>query len=139
MSAEPQKTRVIVYAEDDLVTLTAYKNRLEQEGFEVKGARDGVEAMKIMNASVPDLVLLDLQLPRINGGDVLKFIRTNPKLKAVPVVILSTNSIVDVPHEPYLEHADRQLIKENCTFPELLGVIQELLGTGPRDPAAPIG
>jgi len=127
MSINVQKTKTIVYADDDLVTLTAYKNRLEREGFEVKTARDGVEAMKIMSMSVPDLVILDLEMPKFNGGEVLKFIRTTASLNAVPVVILSTNSIVDAAQEHFLEHANKRLLKVDCNFPTLLRTIQGLL------------
>jgi len=118
----------IVYAEDNPVTLAAYKNRLEQEGFRVRAARDGVEAMRVMSQCVPDLVILDLEMPKFNGGEVLKFIRTNESLKVVPVVILSTNTIVDATQEHFLEHANKRLLKANCNFPILLKTIQELLG-----------
>jgi chemosensory pili system protein ChpA (sensor histidine kinase/response regulator) len=130
MSINFHNTKTIVYAEDDLVTLTAYKNRLEQEGFEVKAARDGVEAMRIMSMCVPDLVILDLEMPKFNGGEVLKFIRTNASLKTVPVVILSTNSIVDASQEHFLEHANKRLLKMDCDFAKLFQTIQDLLDGG---------
>lgn len=142
MDAKNQKLRAIVYAEDDKVTLTAYKNRLEQAGFEVKTARDGVEAVRILTQCVPDLVILDLEMPKFNGGEVLRFLRRDARLKAVPVVTLSTNSVVDVSQDAILELADRRLLKMNCTFPVLLKTIQELVGPSlPEDsaPAKPAG
>jgi len=125
------KAKTILYVEDDPVVLTAYCHRLEREGFSVESAKDGLEAMKILLRLVPDLVVLDLMLPKFDGAEVLKFIQANPRLKTVPVIILSTNSIVDADEEYVLEGASRRLIKDRCTFPMLLEAIQNLLAETP--------
>lgn len=121
------EAKTILYVEDDSVVLTAYRNRLEQEGFQVDTAQDGLEAMKLLSMLVPDLVILDLMLPKINGAEVLKYIRSHPRLKAVPVIILSTNSFINLSQEQVLESANKRFIKDNCTFPMLLQAIHELL------------
>ena len=72
-------------------------------------------------------MLLDLMMPRFNGEEVLQFIRDNPRLATVPVIILSTNSIRDLAQEHVLEKADRRLIKSRCTSETLLEAIQYLL------------
>ncbi len=122
----------ILYVEDDLVVRAAYGNRLRQEGFHIEPAQDGLEAMKLLSALTPDLVLLDLLLPRFTGEDVLKFIHSQPRLKSVPVIILSTNSINDAGQESLLEQANRRLIKSVCTFPMLLQAIHEVLNGTPE-------
>jgi CheY-like chemotaxis protein len=124
--------RTILYVEDDPVVQVAYGNRLRQEGFRIEPAQDGLEAMKLLLALTPDLVLLDLLLPKFTGEDVLKFIHSQPRLKSVPVIILSTNSIVDATQEPLLEQADRRLIKSICTFPMMLQAIHEALNGTPE-------
>ena len=121
------KVRTILYAEDDQVVLTVYKKRLEKAGFHVIPARDGLEAIKNLSIFVPDLVLLDLMMPKFNGEEVLQFISSNPRFVKVPVIILSTNSIRDVAQEHLLEHADKRLIKSRCTSESLLEAIQYLL------------
>ena len=121
------KGRTILYAEDDLVVLTVYKKRLEAAGFQVIAARDGLEAIKSLSIFVPDLVLLDLMMPRFSGEEVLQFIRDNTRLASVPVIILSTNSIRDLAQEHILEKADKRLIKSRCTSETLLEAIQYLL------------
>jgi CheY-like chemotaxis protein len=73
------------------------------------------------------LVLLDLVLPRFDGVEVLKFIRANERLKAVPVIIFSTNSIIDSQDEPVLEGASRRLIKSQCSPPLMLLAIRDTL------------
>lgn len=125
------KTKTILYVEDDPVVLMAYRHRLEAEGYSVESARDGLEAMKILLRLVPDLVVLDLMLPKFDGAEVLKFMQANPCLKTVPVIILSTNSIVDADEEYVLEGANRRFIKDQCTFPMVLEAIQKLLAETP--------
>jgi CheY-like chemotaxis protein len=127
MNMDTSVSKTILYVEDDLVALTAYRNRLLQEGFYVESAKDGLEAMKLLSLFVPDLVVLDLMLPKFNGVDVLKFIQSNPHLKTVPVIVLSTNSIIDAAQESMLERADKRLIKDLCTFPMMLQAIHEAL------------
>ena len=89
--------------------------------------------MKILLRLVPDLVVLDLMLPRFDGGEVLKFMQANPRLKTVPVIILSTNSIIDADEEYVLESASRRFIKGQCTFPMVLEAIQKLLAEAPAN------
>ena len=123
--------KTILYIEDDPVVQMAYRQRLEQEGFSVESAKDGLEAMKVLLRQVPDLVVLDLMLPRFDGGEVLKFMQANARLKAVPVIILSTNSILDADEEYILEGASRRFIKGQCTIPMVLDAIQKLLAAAP--------
>ena len=134
------KAKTILYVEDDPVVLTAYRHRLEQEGFSVEPAKDGLEAMRILLRLIPDLVLLDLMLPKFDGAEVLKFMHANPRLKAIPVIILSTNSIIDADEEYVLEGAHRRFLKDHCTFPMVLQAIQQLLAEAPaKDKALPDG
>lgn len=121
------RSKKILYVEDDLVTLTAYQKRLQQEGFAVEAACDGIQAMNILRQREPDLVLLDLVLPKFDGEDVLKFIYSVPRLSRIPVIILSTNSAICLKNEPLLEKANGHLLKHDCTFQKLLGEIEKVL------------
>ncbi len=76
---------------------------------------------------MPDLVVLDLMLPKFSGADVLKFTQSNPRLKSVPVIILSTSSISDPAEEYMLERAHKRLLKDSCTPAILLQAVRELL------------
>lgn len=129
MDGNPSKT--ILFVEDDVVVLTAYRNKLEREGFRVAPAADGVEAMKQLMLSVPDVVILDLMLPKVNGVDVMKYIRKTPRLQNVPVIVLSTNSIIDGKSDLILESAQRRLIKDTCTPAAILTAIQDVLQPAP--------
>lgn len=141
--ARAANAKNILFIEDNPVVLTAYRNRLQTAGFHIQPAHDGLEAMKILSRLVPDLVILDLLLPKFNGVEVLRYIQSNPRFKAVPVIILSTNSIIETTDDEVLEKADKRLLKKSCTPAVLLQTIQKLLaggfaaeqpdGTGPTD------
>jgi CheY-like chemotaxis protein len=119
--------RTILYIEDDPIILMAYRTRLVQEGFQVVPAMDGLAAMRLLTQLVPDVVILDLMLPKFNGEEILKFIRANPKIAKTPVILLSTNSIIDAKSEPVLETAHRRLIKDTCTPAIMLEAIRSAL------------
>lgn len=122
----PLTQKSILYIEDDLVVLTAYRDRLRKEGFDVEGTLDGMEAMKILSARDFDLIILDLMLPRFSGEELLRAIRSNPRLKKIPVLIFSTN--LESVAEPVEALADRFLLKGHCSFAAMLQNIYDLLG-----------
>jgi CheY-like chemotaxis protein len=123
--------KVVLFIDDDPVVLMAYRTRLVQAGFQVEPARDGVEAMRQLALAAPDVIILDLMLPKFNGVEIMSFIRGNAKIKNTPVIVLSTNSIIDANGEPMLETAQRRLIKETCTPAVLIDAINEVLGNAP--------
>ena len=131
-SATPAKARTIVYVEDNPVVLMAYRNRLERDGFLVEPVPDGLEAIKLLSRQAPDVVILDLMLPKFSGVEVLKFIRSHSHLDAVSVIILSTNSIIDPADEPVLERANKRLLKGSCTPAIMAQAIHELLASPPN-------
>lgn len=122
-----QAPKTILYAEDDAVTATAFKKRLEREGFNVEIASDGLETLKLLHTCKPDLLLLDLMLPKFSGEEVLKFLVSNPSLGHIPVILLSTNSILTAANETLLDKAEKRLLKHDCTFQKLLAAIDEVL------------
>ena len=129
--AQPGKPKTIVFIEDNTVVLTAYRHRFQAAGFAVKTAQDGLEAMKLLSQIVPDVIVLDLMLPKFNGVEVLKFIQSNARLATVPVIVLSTNSIIDASEEYVLEGAEKRLLKSSCTPAIVVKAVHELLYGGP--------
>ena len=121
----------ILLVEDDAIVVTIYRKKLEKEGFEVFVAEDGLTAMKQLPGLKPGLVVLDLMMPKFNGADVLKYIRSNKELKATKVIIFSNAYMTDLAQEAAGAGADRSLLKSNCTPAQLIGVIKELLADDP--------
>jgi DNA-binding response OmpR family regulator len=88
-----------------------------------------LEALKALSQATPDLVVLDLMLPKFDGADVLKFIRADPRLKSVPIIIFSNVQITDFAEDAIT----RQLRKTDCTPSILVQTIQEMLIASPGD------
>src|SRR3989338_6011801 len=81
---------IIVLVEDDQMLLKYLSARLKkEEGFEVHTATDGEAGEKLIREKKPDFVLLDVIMPRKNGFEVLRAIKTDPKTSDIPIVILS--------------------------------------------------
>jgi CheY-like chemotaxis protein len=125
------ETKTILYAEDDPVVRLVYKQCLEKGGYHVACAPDGLEALKCLHAFVPDLVVLDLTMPRFSGEEVLKFICNDPLLHDKPLIILSNSSEVEREYQDISGRADKYLIKSECTPAILLEKIQEILAGPP--------
>jgi DNA-binding response OmpR family regulator len=118
--------KTILFVEDSEVELLAYRTAMEREGYCVHWAKDGLEAMRMLHNIIPDLVLLDLVLPRFDGVDVLKFIQGQASLKTVPVIIFSTNSIIESDDEGLLEETTKRLLKSQCTPQIMLKTIRDI-------------
>src|SRR5205807_6900244 len=82
--------------EDDPAIATMYQLQLVNDGVEVEVARDGAAGLHAVQDSPPDLILLDVRLPRMNGLDLLETIVQDPRLAGVPVLILSNFGESDV-------------------------------------------
>lgn len=79
----------ILIAEDESVLLNVLKDRFETEGWKVSTAKDGEETIGAVNKTQPDVVLLDLLMPKKDGFEVLKEIRSNPEFKNLSIIVLS--------------------------------------------------
>ena len=83
--------KVILIVEDDPVLLKMYTEKFMFEGFGVLNAKDGEEAQKIIISQPPDIVLLDIMLPRMSGTDLLEKLKSDSKdeVHEIPVVVLT--------------------------------------------------
>ena len=81
--------RHILIVDDDPLILRIYQDGLVHRGFKVRTAIDGLAAMQAMKQALPDLLVLDLMMPRFSGVDVLKAVRADPSLAALPVIVFS--------------------------------------------------
>jgi len=79
----------ILVAEDDNFLMSAYRTKLEKEGFDFRIASDGEEVLTILNDFMPEVILLDLIMPRKDGFAVLEEIQKMENLKGVPVIVTS--------------------------------------------------
>lgn len=75
--------------EDDRDVAALFRHVLDMAGYSSENAYDGIEAMKRLSELQPDIVLLDLQLPGLSGVDILKTMRTDERMKTIPVVVIT--------------------------------------------------
>lgn len=90
-AAAPDDVRVL-FVEDDAAVAQMYKLKLELDGYQVEVAGDGEIALEMARTSLPDLIFLDIRLPKLGGLGVLEALRADPQTSKVPVVILSSSS-----------------------------------------------
>ena len=83
----------LVMVVDDSLTMRKVTGRvLERHNFEVAAARDGVEALELLEERVPDLMLLDIEMPRMDGYELATAMRADPRYKEVPIVMITSRS-----------------------------------------------
>jgi CheY-like chemotaxis protein len=82
----------ILLVDDSKLLRTANARMLAKAGYEVLTAADGEEGLKIVQSQVPDLLVLDMMLPKISGVEVLQAVRKNPSTQALPVIVLTSLS-----------------------------------------------
>jgi len=79
----------ILFVEDDQFLSSLLKSRLQKEGFEVFLAKDGEEAFAFLKNNKPDLILLDIILPKKSGFELMEEMRSDPQVEGAPIIIVS--------------------------------------------------
>ncbi|MBI9019795.1 MAG: response regulator [Verrucomicrobia bacterium] len=125
--------KTILLVDDDLFVTTLYKTKLSGEGYQVETANSGAEALSKLEHLRPDTIILDLNMPEMNGVEVLKQIRNIPELKDVPVIIFSNGHVQSLLDEVCPLGVQKFFTKSLCPPNRLLAEIQNTLE------AAPIG
>ena len=83
------RSKTVLIVEDDASTRAMYRDALRNAGYDVTAVEDGYDALRHIEAALPDAVILDLMLPRVGGWDVYKEMRANPRTNRVPAVIVT--------------------------------------------------
>ncbi len=136
--ADIEKPKKILMIEDDVAMREIVIHKLMTHGFEVKEAEDGKQGIDLAIAEKPDLILLDLMLPEVDGFQVLETVRSNPdqKVANTPIIILSNLwSNKDILRTKALK-VQAYMVKAYFTTEEILTKINEILAAGPDAPAA---
>jgi two-component system cell cycle response regulator DivK len=112
----------ILVADDKASSRELIRTLLEHEGYEISEAADGQEAVEVARATLPDLILLDIQMPRLDGYAAVREMRQDDRLKTLPIVALTASAM----------HSDRDRVFEAgfsayITKPVSLRVLREEL------------
>ncbi|NTW22760.1 response regulator [Candidatus Falkowbacteria bacterium] len=123
----PENKKTILVVEDDPVLSVMYKTKLEAEGYTIFTAANGVEALAEAKAEKPDLILLDIILPQLDGFSVLEELKDDTKTKKIPVIML-TNLGTDEDREKGQKlGAVDYLVKANYTPEQISSEIKKFL------------
>ena len=123
------KTQVqrILLAEDDRFLRKAAEATLRQHGFTVLTAVDGEEALRLARAERPDLILLDLIMPKLQGFEVLRSLKQDPATSPIPVIVFSNLGQERDIRQAMEAGAAEYVIKVNLTLHDLVKRIEHLL------------
>jgi CheY-like chemotaxis protein len=116
-----QRRRILI-VDDMAINLYLLQSALETEGYEVDTASNGFMALAKIEASPPDLVLLDIMMPGMNGYEVTRHLRQNDKFSLIPIILITASDEASVPEGLGISEDD--FIRKPINFDKLLARIQ---------------
>ena len=119
--------KILLLVEDDPLLINMYQTKFSSEGFQVFTATDGQAGLTLAQTEKPDIILLDIMMPKLDGIEVLRRIRQDPKLKTVPVLMLSNLSEMAKQKEAIELGAKEFLVKANFTPTQVVVKIKQHL------------
>src|SRR3954463_8920393 len=131
------KTRVIpkiLVVDDEPDAVELIKFNLKAAGYEVLTAADGDEALKKARALLPNLIILDLMLPEVDGLEVCKILRRDQRVSAIPIIMLTAKA-AEIDRVLGLELGADDYVTKPFSPRELVLRVKRLLRTGPADEA----
>ena len=117
----------ILLVEDNEMNRDMLSRRLLKKGYEVVMAVDGEQALEMGRAEAPDLILMDISLPGLDGWEATRRLKARPETQAIPIIALTAHAMAG-DREKCLEAGCNDYDTKPVEFPRLLGKIQELLG-----------
>jgi two-component system, OmpR family, response regulator ResD len=119
----------IVVIEDDHAICEMYNLKLKNSGYEVRTAHNGQEGLKVVGEFRPDLILLDLRMPVMNGDEMLAKLRATDYGSSIRVIVLTNISKDEAPMNLRLLNIDRYIVKAHHTPKQVVDIIQEITGS----------
>ena len=117
----------IFVVEDNKFLMKFYRIKLEKEGYNVVCACDGEEAMQKIQTETPDIILLDIIMPKKSGMDVLAELKKDPKFQNIPVLILTNLGQEEDMKKAIDAGADDYIVKADTSFEDVLSKIEKHL------------
>jgi len=114
----------ILVVDDEAAARHALTRLLRREGYETVAAGDGREALRALEAGTPDLVLLDVMMPGLDGLELLEILHAHPRWKALPVVVLTAVSDTHTVRRAEQLGAREYLVKASFSVAEMLGHVR---------------
>lgn len=124
-----QNQKVVLLVDDDPLIIRVYQKKLTADGYKVNTAADGEEALSRIREEKPDIILLDVMMPKMNGVETLKELKNWESTKEIPVIILTNlgDNPSDVENAKKIGALD-YLVKSQVELKELSARIKEVVG-----------
>jgi DNA-binding response OmpR family regulator len=122
----------ILLVEDSKVVQQMYRNKLTFEQFNVLTADNGMEAIKILSQEKPDIILLDLMMPIMDGYKVLQVVKTDPRLANIPVLVFSAKGQSEEVEKALNLGAAGYIVKATTKPNEVVDQIRKVLSQKPK-------
>ena len=122
------RKRKILLVEDDTALASVYRSRLELEGFDVCEANNGEDALSLAVSEHPDLILLDVMMPKISGFDVLDILRNTPETANVRIIMLTALSQPKDKERAEGLGVDEYLVKSQVVIGDVVARVKPHLG-----------
>ena len=129
----------VLIIEDDQLIANIYQNKFRVEGYQVEVTPDGEGGLETMRLFRPDVILLDLILPKMSGVEVIKLVRAESDFAKVPIIVFSNTYLTNMIQEAWKAGATKCLSKVNCSPKEILDIVHRAItndGSLPQAPAA---
>ena len=123
----------ILYVEDNETMQHMYTRALTATGLTVVLINDGILAVDSAIAEQPDLILMDVMMPRMNGLDALEALKSNDQTKSIPVIMMSAHEDDTLLMRAMKAGASRYLIKSNVEVIELAKLVTDTIATHPKN------
>jgi len=129
----------ILLVEDDISLREVYTARLQAENFQISVASNGEEALATAVKEMPDLVILDVMMPRISGFDVLDILRSTPETAKVKVIMMTALSAPEDKERGEKLGVNEYLVKSQVSLEDVILTVKKVLGiaAAPTPVAAP--
>lgn len=123
-----QAKQKIVIVEDEAAISSMYDFKLRGCGYDVKIAKNGIEGLEIAETFRPDLILLDIMMPEMDGCEMLEKLRQTDWGARIRVIILTNLSKDEAPHRLRFLNVDRYVVKAHHTPAQVADITNEVLG-----------
>lgn len=117
----------ILFVEDESALQKTFSEILKQEGYEVISALDGESGLNLAKSEKPDLILLDLILPKMDGFEVLAELKNNPETKSIPVIVLTNLENIEDVDKAIQLGAMTYLVKAQYSLKDVIEKIKKAL------------
>lgn len=124
---QSNESKTVLLVEDDPMTRSIFRMILGRTGLQVIEAVDGVDALEKVESHQPDIVMLDVTMPRMNGFEVCETLRSRPKTKHLPVVFVTTH-MDEKSVERGIAFGNAHYLLKPVAFKDLLRVLQKVIG-----------